>query len=127
MSRMPRGLVRAERRARVDVARVIVRLRNRLSRCAGSEPGASHKLRCPDCARLRCRRALVDAVDVVDALDIHDANGFGEQVRRKVHAGSVIENDRRHHARRARHDFGVDEAFLRRHDRHLRVVVHVVY
>ena len=69
---------------------------------------------------------LVDAVDVVDAADVQHADGFGQQVRREVDAGRAIENDRRHDARRARDDFGIDEAFLRHDDRLLRVLAHVV-
>jgi len=72
---------------------------------------------------------LADSVLVVapdHTPGVQEAHRLGEQGLREVDAGGAVENDRRQHARRARDDFGVHEAFLRGDDRLLRVLAHVV-
>ena len=109
-----------------DVARVVVRLRDGLldAQEAGRARGIAGVGRIAHGRDAAGRR--VDAVDVVDAADVQHADAFGEQIRREVDAGGAIEDHRRQRARRARDDFGIDEAFLRHDDGLLRVVAHVV-
>ncbi len=71
-------------------------------------------------------RGHVDAVDVVHAADVEDADALGFELRVEIDAGRSIEEHRRQHARLQRDDVRKDDAFPGVGHGHLRALLRVV-
>jgi hypothetical protein len=74
-------------------------------------PGAAPRSSRRDPRAAGCRRASIDAIDVIDAADVQDANALGLELGIEVDARDAVEQHRRQRQVLQRDCIGEDDAF----------------